>query len=147
MFRPASALHTLQSMSASPVDVPAATGTTVDLFRPEHANHHGTLFGGRALDFLTRAAFVHASREVRRPLVVAAVHDVQFVSPVVVGELIEAITRVERTGARSVTVVVDLYAENPVTGARRPAVTGRFIFVAVNETAPDPAGRVAAVGA
>ena len=120
----------------------SAGGTfVVDLVFPEHMNHHGTLFGGRALELMTRAAFIGATRAVRQRLVIAAAQEVTFLSPVHPGELIEAVPSIERIGRSSVRARVDVYAEDLTSGSRRSAIRGHFTLVAV-----DAAGRPVPVG-
>lgn len=103
---------------------------------PEQANHYGTLFGGTALALMGKAAFIAASRAARHPVVMAASERVDFHVPVKVGELVELVGRVTRTGRTSMSVEVDLFAETLDSGERRLAVHGRFAMVAV-----DAAGR------
>lgn len=113
-----------------------------ELVFPSQANHYGTLFGGHALSLMGKAAFVAATRRARCPVVMATSERVEFHVPVLVGELVELCARVERVGSSSMTVVVDLIAEELVSGQRRLAVRGSFEMVAV-----DKAGRPVAIGA
>ncbi|MBM9466578.1 acyl-CoA thioesterase [Nakamurella leprariae] len=113
----------------------------VELILPEHINHHGTLFGGRAAELMVRAAFVAATRAVRRSLVIAGSRDVRFTSPVHPGELLEISSCIRRIGRTSVTVDLVGHAEDLVAGRRRPAMSGRFTLVAV-----DDQGRPAPIG-
>ena len=54
----------------------------VDLVFPDHANHLGTLFGGQALAWMDKAAFIAASRHARRCVVTARSERVDFRAPV-----------------------------------------------------------------
>lgn len=114
----------------------------VEMIFPDHANHYGTLFGGHALSLMGKAAFVAATRRARAPVVMATSEKIEFHVPVHVGELIELAARVERIGRSSMTVVVDVVAEDPITGCRRLAVKGSFEMVAVNgDGKPVPVAR------
>ena len=108
----------------------------LEMIFPEQANHYGVLFAGSALSILSKAAFVAASRCVRGDVVMARNDGADFHTPVRVGELLELVARVVRTGRTSLTVEVKGIAETLSSGQRRTAVTGRFEMVAV-----DAAGR------
>lgn len=104
----------------------------IELIFPEQANHYGTLFGGHALSLMGKAAFVAATRRARAPVVMARSDKVEFHVPVRVGELVELTARVTRVGRSSMTVAVDIAAEELTTGKRRLAMRGSFEMVAVN---------------
>jgi len=99
---------------------------------PGDTNHYGTIFGGRALALMDKAAFIVASRFARRAMVTACSERADFHAPVHQGELVELIARVVATGRTSVTVEVELIAEDLMSGERRLATRGRFVLVAVD---------------
>src|SRR5215468_9755984 len=84
----------------------------VEMVFPNQANHYGTLFGGDALRLMDMAAFVAASRPERKPVVTASSKRIDFHAPVRQGQLAEVVGRVSRTGRTSMTVEVELWAEN-----------------------------------
>ncbi|MFN4102781.1 MAG: acyl-CoA thioesterase [Tepidimonas sp.] len=75
--------------------------TVVDMAWPDQCNHHGTLFGGAALSWLDRTAFILASRELGGAVVTAALERVQFSAPLPSGHLGECLARIVRRGRRS----------------------------------------------
>ncbi len=99
---------------------------------PDQANHYGALFAGAGLALLSKAAFVAASRRARGDVVMARSEAADFHTPVRVGELLDLSARVVRVGRSSLTVQVEGVAETLSTGARRPALSGRFEMVAVD---------------
>ncbi len=99
---------------------------------PDQANHYGALFAGAGLALLSKAAFVAASRRARGDVVMARSEATDFHAPVRVGELLDLSARVIRVGRSSLTVEVEGVAETLATGARRPALSGRFEMVAVD---------------
>ncbi|MGE7199431.1 acyl-CoA thioesterase [Brevundimonas naejangsanensis] len=99
---------------------------------PDQANHYGALFAGAGLALLSKAAFVAASRRARGDVVMARSEATDFHTPVRVGELLDLSARVIRVGRSSLTVQVEGVAETLSTGARRPALSGRFEMVAVD---------------
>jgi acyl-CoA hydrolase len=132
---------TSENREAAP---PSSQSTTArsqiaDVVFPGDLNHHGTFFGGAALSLMSRAAFVAATRAARAQVVMAACDGVEFCSPVLVGDFVEATATVERVGRRSMTVAVDVVAEDLRTGQRRLALHGRFQMVALDE-ASSPGG-------
>src|SRR5215471_3510318 len=105
----------------------------VEMVFPNQANHYGTLFGGDALRLMDMAAFVAASRHARKPVVTASSERINFPVPVRQGQLAEVIGRVSKTGRTSVTVEVELWAEDLLTGGRELCTKGSFVLVAVDE--------------
>jgi acyl-CoA hydrolase len=103
----------------------------IDMVFPGDTNHHGTLFGGVALAHMDKVAFLAAARHGRVPFVTASSEKIDFAQPARVGEMIEASAQVVRVGNSSLDVKVELVAEVPVSGERRPCTRGRFTLVAV----------------
>ncbi len=100
---------------------------------PNQTNHHGNLFGGHALGLMDHAGWVAATRCAGGNMVTVASDRVEFKVPVRAGQLVELVARVTKVGRTSVTVGVDMYAENVATGERRLATSGSFVFVAIND--------------
>lgn len=104
----------------------------VEMVFPEHTSHYGSLYGGVALAAMGKAAFVAATRRSRMPVVMGASQRVDFASQIGTGELVELVPRLTRMGRTSMTVDVELWAENLTTGERRRSATGSFIMIAVD---------------
>lgn len=115
----------------TPVSRPTET-RFIEMVFPEQANHYGTLFGGNALNLMGKAAFVAATRQARRSVVMATSDKIEFHEPIHVGQLIELVACVTRIGRSSMTVTVDMIREDPISGLRQCAVRGTFEMVAVN---------------
>jgi len=107
--------------------------TNVELVFPGDTDHRGLLFGGRALALMEKAAFVAASRHARCSVVMAALKEINFSSPIHVGELVELTARISSVGRSSMRVEVQLWAENLTNGDRRQATKGQFVMVAIDE--------------
>jgi acyl-CoA hydrolase len=105
----------------------------VEMVFPSQTNHYGTLFGGDALRLMDMAAFVTASRHARRPVVTASSERIDFHVPVRQGQLAEVVGRVVGIGRTSLTVEVELWAEDLLTGTRELCTKGSFVLVAVDE--------------
>ncbi|HUF07025.1 MAG TPA: acyl-CoA thioesterase [Candidatus Binatia bacterium] len=119
------------------MDDDAATRTEevrlAELVMPNRTNHKGTLFGGHALGLMDHAGWVAATRCARQTMVTVASDRVEFKVPVRAGQLVELVAKVTAVGRTSVTVGVDMYAEDVATGDRRLATSGSFVFVAIGE--------------
>ncbi|MDQ1154181.1 acyl-CoA thioesterase [Brevundimonas sp. SORGH_AS_0993] len=109
----------------------------IDMVFPGDANHHGTLFGGVGLAHLDKVAFLAASRHARRTVVTAGCERIDFAAPARIGEMVEAVGRVVRTGRSSLGVEVELHAEALLTGERRLCTRGLFHMVASRKAGDD----------
>lgn len=103
----------------------------VELVFPEQTSHYGSLYGGTALGAMAKAAFIAATRHCRRSVVLASVQRVDLASQIDKGEVMELAPRVIKTGQRSITVEVELWSENLVSGCRQQCGTGTLVMVAL----------------
>lgn len=84
---------------------------------PRDTNPHGTIFGGILLSYIDQAGAIGARREVVRAggelpaLVTVAVNRVEFLKPVLVGDVVRFMTRLVRLGHTSITMHVQVEAE------------------------------------
>lgn len=104
----------------------------IEMIFPEQANHYGTLFGGHALALMAKAAFVAATRHAGAAVVMARSERVDFATPIRVGEMLELVAEVSRTGRSSMTVEVRATARSIGGAQARQALSGRFEMVAVD---------------
>lgn len=105
----------------------------VEMVFPNSTNHYGTMFGGKVLDLMDRAAFLVSTRFSNQSMVTASMERIDFYAPIKSGNLVELIARVVYTGRTSITVKVDLFSENPIMKTREHASQGYFNMVSVNE--------------
>jgi acyl-CoA hydrolase len=98
---------------------------------PNETNAYGTLFGGKALSMMDVVAGIVATRACRKPVVTASIDRIDFKQPIHAGEFVETIATIERIGRTSITVGVELWAENPQSGERRLSTVGKFVMVAI----------------
>ena len=113
----------------SEADSPWASAMVAEIVFPGHANHRGVLHGGPAMEWMAKAGFVAATRQVRQSLVMASSGKMDFTAPAHVGDVVEVTATVEHVGNRSVHVHVEMWAEAPTTGERRHCTSGTLIFV------------------
>lgn len=111
----------------------SAETRVIEIVFPMNTNSMGVLFGGHALSLMDRLAFIVASRFARKPVVTACSEKVEFRTPVKEGNLIELIGRIARVGRTSITVEIEMYAEDLLSGDRNLCTTGQFVLVAVGD--------------
>ena len=108
---------------------------------PRDANYLGTIFGGVILSSLDLAGAVEAHQHSERRLVTAAMHEVKFIAPVFVGDLVSFYTETVKIGRTSILVRVTVEAKR----ARAPHQTVRVTQAEVVYVAIDEAGKPAPV--
>ena len=111
---------------------PRTEARLLEIVFPDHTNHMGTLFGGTALAWMDKAAFIAASRYARRTVVTARSDQVDFKLPIRQGQLVETIARVVEVGRTSMKVEVKLVAEDLLTGERELCTCGHFVMIALD---------------
>lgn len=104
-----------------------------DLMSPPDANIRGSVFGGKILQMVDKAAAVCAMRHSHKPVVTVAMDRVEFLVPIKVGDLVIVEAQVTFTGHSSMEIAVDVYAEDLIKGERRHANTCLVTMVAVDK--------------
>ncbi|MDX1453261.1 MAG: acyl-CoA thioesterase [Oleiphilaceae bacterium] len=100
---------------------------------PDTTNHHDTLFGGTALQWMDEVSFIAATRFSRQRLVTVSTDRIDFEHPVPAGSVVELIAQVVKVGNTSLKVRVDVHVEDLYQDGRTQAITGMFSFVAIDE--------------
>lgn len=108
--------------------------TMVQLIFPSDTNYHGTMFGGKVMEYMDKIAAITSMRHARKPVVTASTDSLDFVAPIRVGEVIEVEAFVTWTHNSSMEVFVKVQTENVYTGERKMAVTAFFTFVALDDS-------------
>ena len=101
---------------------------------PRDTNARGTIFGGVILSHIDLAGGLAASRCAARNFVTRAMHAVEFIAPVYVGDVVSFYTSILHTGTTSITIAVDVEAERVKDPNQKVKVTeAEVIYVAVDE--------------
>ncbi|MFI5362293.1 MAG: acyl-CoA thioesterase [Elusimicrobiota bacterium] len=103
-----------------------------DLMFPPDANMHGTVFGGKVLQMVDKAASVCAMRHAGKPCVTVAMERVEFLIPIRVGTFLIAKARVNLAGRTSMEIGVEVYAEDMPGGTRQHTNSCLVTMVAVD---------------
>jgi len=107
---------------------------------PDQANPAGFVHGGELMKLMDNSAGVVAARHSRTNIVTGSVEDIRFHTPVRVGSLVIIHSRLVFTSRSSMTVLVEVETEDLLAGIKTPALTARFVMVAL-----DAEGRPSAV--
>src|SRR5919201_2561309 len=101
---------------------------------PRDTNAYGTIFGGVILSYIDLAGGIECRRQSPKKFVTKAMHEVVFVAPVHLGDLVTFYTRTVRIGTTSITVDVEVEAERLGVGGTKEIVRvteAEVIYVAV----------------
>ncbi len=118
--------------ASAPKAVRESLTEVADLMFPPDANMHGTVFGGKVLQMVDKAASVCAMRHAGKPCVTVAMERVEFLIPIRVGTFLIAQARVHFVGKTSLEVGVEVYAEDMPGGARTHTNSCLVTMVAVD---------------
>jgi len=101
---------------------------------PRDTNARGTIFGGVILSHIDLAGAVAARQRAPKNFVTKAMHEVAFIAPVYVGDVVSFYAEVTREGKTSLTVRVEVEAERFSEPGRRVRVTeAEVVYVAIDE--------------
>jgi acyl-CoA thioesterase YciA len=102
---------------------------------PKDTNHAGTIFGGVILSYLDLAGAVEARKHANKLFVTVAMHGVNFIAPVFVGDLVSFYTRTQKLGRTSITVAIIVEAvRKEGSGERVRVMEADVVYVAVDES-------------
>lgn len=127
--------------SSTPV-LPSTTPTEISrIMLPDDTNPMGNVHGGTILKMMEHAGHVVANRHCNEyreandpPITTALVRleRMDFHQPMLVGEVAQIQAAVVSTSPHSLEVVVDVWAENVITGERRHTNTASLWYVGIN---------------
>ncbi len=111
---------------------------SAQLVLPHHANVHGTVLGGTVMHWIDLTAAIVANRHCRRPVVTAAIDEMAFHAPILVGELALLRGRITLVDRSSMEIRVEVESENLLSGERRHTSTAFVTFVALDPVTRRP---------
>ena len=101
---------------------------------PKDTNAHGTIFGGVILSYIDIAAAIEVRKHTLKKIVTKAMHEVVFVAPVHVGDLVSFYTELVRIGRTSITIKVIVEADRVRHPGERVIVTeAEVVYVAIDD--------------
>jgi len=117
---------------------PASNYTYADpairvVLMPKDTNAYGTIFGGVILSYIDIAAAIEVRKHTSKQIVTKAMHEVVFVAPVFVGDIVSFYTELVRIGRTSITIKVLVEADRVKLPSERARVTeAEVVYVAVD---------------
>lgn len=101
---------------------------------PRDLNAHGTIFGGIILSYIDQAGAIEAHQRSDKKLVTVAIHEVKFIAPVFVGDVVSFYAETVKTGTTSITIRVTVDAKRASLPHDTVRVTvAEIIYVAVDD--------------
>lgn len=100
---------------------------------PNTTNHYDTLFGGTAMQLMDEVAFITATRFSRQRMVTVSSDKIDFKVPIPSGTIVELVGQVISVGKTSLTISVEIFLEHMYEEKRQKAITGEFVFVAIDD--------------
>lgn len=103
-----------------------------ELALPNDANGLGTLLGGKIMHLVDIAGALSAARHARQFVVTASFDHMDFLEPVMIGELVVLRASVNRAFRTSMEVGVKVWAENMLTADTHHVASAYLTFVALD---------------
>ncbi len=104
-----------------------------ELVLPNDTNSHGNVLGGKVLHLMDLACAMVAMRHCRRPVVTAAMDNVEFLAPIPGGHFMILKAMVNHTGRTSMEIGVRVEGENPLTGDIIHTSSAYLTFVGLDD--------------
>lgn len=103
--------------------------------RPADINANGHIFGGWVLSQMDIAGGIMARRVAKGPCATVAIEAMEFIAPILLGDIISVYARVLRRGRTSVAIHLDVIAVRDYEISEVKVTEGVFTFVALDENA------------
>lgn len=100
---------------------------------PAEANHYGNVHGGVIMLRADNLAYSIAARYCRTNVVTAKVHEVNFIAPVKLGDLVMMQAKIIRVGNTSLDVDVKIEGEDFSEGHTFDVANAKFTMVSVDD--------------
>lgn len=101
---------------------------------PQELNHHGTAFGGTILAYLDQAGATLAVEHCRHKVVLVNMQNATFKAPIYASDRITFYGKVVRVGTTSITVNMEYWRTNLLSGEETLAGSATIVYVAVDNT-------------
>ena len=100
---------------------------------PADTNPSGDIFGGWLMSMMDMAGANVAYERAGGRVATVAVNEIEFHSPVLVGDLVSCYARVVRTGRTSLATKVEVWVRGRSGGDPIKVTEGEFTFVAIDQ--------------
>ena len=99
---------------------------------PKDTNASGDIFGGWLLSQMDIAAGVAAGRIAGGGVATVAIDNMNFLVPVHVGAVVGCYTEIVSIGRSSIQVLVEVWIDSGLNGAKIKVTEGLFVFVSID---------------
>lgn len=96
-------------------------------------NANGHIFGGWILSQMDIGGGIIAGRIAQGPVATVAIESMQFIAPILLGDIVSVYAHEERRGRTSIAIRVDVIATRGREEQRIKLTSGLFTFVALDE--------------
>ena len=101
--------------------------------RPADINANGHIFGGWVLSQMDIAGGIVARREASGPVATVAIEAMEFIAPILLGDLVSFYAHAERRGRTSIAIRLNVLAHRDGQSEPVAVTNGLFTFVALDE--------------
>lgn len=102
------------------------------LAEPTDVNFGGKIFGGSVMKWIDHAGYTCAVNWSHSYCVTAYVGGIQFLRPILVGDLVELKAEIMHTGTTSMHISIGVYARDPMVDEQRFTTHCILVFVALD---------------
>jgi uncharacterized protein (TIGR00369 family) len=102
------------------------------LMGPQDANTLGNVHGGVIMKMVDEAGALVAMRHANKPCVTVTIDSMTFMEPIRVGSLVQCKGELTYVGRTSMEVRVEVWSENPLTGASKVTNVAYLVYVALD---------------
>ncbi|MBN2444612.1 MAG: acyl-CoA thioesterase [Spirochaetales bacterium] len=103
-----------------------------DIVLPGYTNMYHTLFGGKLMEMIDKAAAICATRYCHELVVTASVEAIDFHVPIKVGYFVKLVAKVIFVGNSSMMIRVNVWGEEPLSGKNVHCCTAFVNMVAID---------------
>ena len=100
---------------------------------PRDTNPDNDIFGGWVVSQMDLAAEITARKVARGRVATVSIHQLTFMRPIEVGDMVSCYTDVTNIGASSVHIDVEVWIRGPADAELHKVTEGTFVFVAIDE--------------
>ncbi|WP_049621836.1 acyl-CoA thioesterase [Frateuria defendens] len=108
------------------------------LAQPSDVNFGGKVHGGTVMKWIDQAGYACAVGWSGAYCVTASISGIQFVAPILIGDLVTVHARLIHTGTSSMQLAVDVSARDLRSGGQRLATSCVMVFVALDSEGGRP---------
>lgn len=113
--------------------LPAREPAIRKVMQPKYTNPDGDIFGGVILSMIDEAAAVEAQRQAHHRYVTVAMDSIQFLRPVMVGDIVSLWCQTVKIGKSSIKIHIDVWANPRRTDEEYKVTEATVTMVAIDE--------------